>query len=425
VEITFFLSQKTISEEDNLDYESNVSYEFYAGIADLSFSETILPKLRKTTCDNESCSIDLNATKDGAKYDNFSYDEGLANFKEDFDNYFMKFFDLKIESVSNDLCNNIYAKYFEKLDSFNSQNTAAPLKNGFYMLAKCTPKGWVINGQVSCKKRCRIAEELGLDPDGVGKWDVNIFLYDVRHNTLNTTIEVAGHRGNGAACSVGANKSGGLIVYRRSQMKYSCNNGTSSVSYDQGGDEQGKRDGYTFWWPSDRSGCVNGKGWNICFCTYYCSGTFSAFGSSTTSTADKLCFKIRNDNESNKNSFIWGDTWDETAAVLCPGRSLKLKKDGKIECDDRYDKTTKVVYYVENVSGDCRGHGPNSIAKSQRWALETVCPTEIISTYPTEINAIFFPYCFEDTLDKNAEENKKFCELHETRCEEKPAAVAN
>jgi hypothetical protein len=85
-------------------------------------------------------------------------------------------------------CKNIYQNYFTQMAIYNNRPTTNDFRRGFFMVMKCTPEGWKVYDSPVCKKRC--SGNLGtvrLDPTGIGCWNVNAIVDNLRYGEAYDT----------------------------------------------------------------------------------------------------------------------------------------------------------------------------------------------------------------------------------------------
>lgn len=259
---------------------------------------------------------------------------------EEYENYYLNIFE-KMKPVINDYdeyykkkyqdeenkCKEFYSDFLDEKSKFGTSDKDT-MKNGLFMAMKCTPEGWIVQGEPSCKKRCSGSKTVSVDPEGIGDYDVTINVSNLRHKRNTGIIQMGAHRSQ-AACSVG-----NMHAYKYNGASFSCNNGTMSASLwrNDGGSPN------TFKYHS------SGRVWHV-----YCSGTFSAFGITTQRNANRGKW-YHTVNFPYSNSFAWRDHYGKELVMLCPGDTNLRRTNGsaKIDCGDKkFDTVTNILYDID------------------------------------------------------------------------------
>lgn len=246
-------------------------------------------------------------------------DPSTCNIKEVINYYNKKY------STGKEECEEIYSSYLEAKDKFDKDNSDK-IKKGLFMIMKCTPEGWIVEGNPSCKKRCSGEKTVHVNPDGLGDYYVTIKVADLRHSKNTGSIQIGARRSQ-ANCSVG-----NMHAYRYNGASFSCDN--SHMSTNLLDDDGGRTSNFKYH--------SHGLVWKI-----YCSGTFSAFGIMTQRRADRggtVSFPYG-------DSFCWRDHYNKELAVLCPGdKNISTTEgDAKIDCGNRkFDTVTNILYEIDS-----------------------------------------------------------------------------
>ena len=124
-------------------------------------------------------------------------------------------------------CNNIYIDYINEKTSFDSSisESSANYNSGLFMAMHCTPEGWMVFDQPSCKSRCNASKTVRLDPTGTGDWHVVVNVSNLRY-TKTAEAYFASHADDSchknkwtdhARVKFGCNDSGGYVVESESE----------------------------------------------------------------------------------------------------------------------------------------------------------------------------------------------------------------
>lgn len=94
----------------------------------------------------------------------------------------------KIYQDEKNKCERIYGDFLNKKFKDNEKN-AGKIKTGLFMVMKCTPEGWIVEGKPTCKNRCSTngaTGVLGKNDNDIGRltgnYDVEVYINNLRYS---------------------------------------------------------------------------------------------------------------------------------------------------------------------------------------------------------------------------------------------------
>ena len=151
------------------------------------------------------------------------FEEVFKKSKEDIINNIDNFTKNLKDSING--CNTIYIDYINTATEFNNNKPSANYNSGLFMAMHCTPEGWMVFDQPSCKSRCKASKTVRLDPTGTGDWYVNVSVSNLRY-TKTAEAYFASHADDSchknkwtdhAKVKFGCNDGGGYVMESESE----------------------------------------------------------------------------------------------------------------------------------------------------------------------------------------------------------------